>query len=67
MAANADPELQERPVAAGLFDELAALRLGPHPYLPKVQFIPGARELAEQVYMRSELFSRMQPAIEKRL
>jgi hypothetical protein len=48
LTAGADPALQERLVGAGLFDELDLLRLGHHPYLPKVRFTPSARALAEQ-------------------
>jgi hypothetical protein len=59
LAANADPVLQERLIAAGLFHELDALRWGGHPYLPKVQFVPDARELAEQVYFNSPAFARV--------
>jgi hypothetical protein len=66
MSANADPALQERLIAAGLFDELEALRLGGHPYLPKVQFVPGARSLAAQ-YLQSGAFARGRPAVEERL
>jgi hypothetical protein len=67
LKSNADPALQERLIAAGLFDELDALRLGAHPYLPKVQFLPGASALTEQVYMQSGLLARMQPGVEERL
>ncbi len=59
LSANADPALQERLIAAGLFGELDALRWGGHPYLPKVQFLPGARELTEEVYFNSPAFARV--------
>jgi hypothetical protein len=59
LSANADPALQERLIAAGLFEELDALRWGGHPYLPKVQFVPSASELAEQVYFTSPAFARV--------
>jgi hypothetical protein len=64
--ANADPGLQKRLIDAGLFDELDALRLGSHPYLPKVQFLPSGRALSE-MYMESPAFARGRPALEKRL
>jgi hypothetical protein len=64
--AQADPALQQRLIAAGLFDELDALRFGGHPYLPKAEFFPGGRALAE-LYMQSPAFARGQPAIEERL
>ena len=66
VAANADPALRDRLIAAGLFGELDELRWGGHPYLPKAQFIPGGRELAKQVGMDA-LFARAQPAVEERL
>jgi hypothetical protein len=59
LSTNADPVLQERLIAAGLFQELDALRWGGHPYLPKAQFVPGARELAEQVYFNAPAFARV--------
>jgi hypothetical protein len=65
--ANADAALQQRLIAGGLFDELDALRWGGHPYLPKVEFMPGARELSKQVYPKSPAFDRVQPALEERL
>jgi hypothetical protein len=65
--ASADPALQERLIAAGLFEELDALRLGGHPYLPKVQYMPGARALAEQMYLKSGRLGRIQPAAQERL
>ena len=67
IAANADPALQQRLIAAGLFEELDALRFGGHPYLPKVQFTPSARALSEHVYTTSSAFARAQPALEERL
>lgn len=66
VTANADPALQQRLIAAGLFGELDELRWGGHPYLPKAQFIPGARELAKQTGMDA-LFARAQPAVQERL
>jgi hypothetical protein len=66
VTANADPALQERLIAAGLFDELDALRRGGHPYLPKAEFIAGGREMAERL-LRSPVFVRGQPAVEERL
>jgi hypothetical protein len=66
MAANADPALQERLIAAGLFSELDGLRLGGHPYLPKVQFSPGGRELTE-LYLKSQAFSGAEAAVDARL
>ncbi len=66
VTASADPALQQRLIAAGLFGELDELRWGGHPYLPKAQFIPGGRELAKQVGMDA-LFARAQPALEERL
>jgi hypothetical protein len=66
LKANADPALQERLIAAGLFDELDALRFGAHPYLPKVQFMPSGRELTAQ-YMKSPAFARVQPRVDERL
>jgi hypothetical protein len=64
--ANADPALQERLIAAGLFSELDELRLGGHPYLPKVQFSPGGRELTE-LYLKSQVFSGAEAAVDARL
>jgi hypothetical protein len=64
--ASADPALQERLIAAGLFDELDALRFGSHPYLPKVEFLAGGRAMTE-LYMSSPAFTRGQPAVEERL
>jgi hypothetical protein len=64
---NADPALQARLIDAGLFDELDALRFGGHPYLPKVQFAPGARAMVEQVYGNTPGFSRPGPGVEERL
>ena len=64
--AQADPALQQRLIAAGLFGELDALRLGGHPYLPRAEFFPGGRALVE-LYMRSPAFERGRPAIEQRL
>jgi hypothetical protein len=66
VTANADPALQQRLIAAGLFGELDELRWGGHPYLPKAQFIPGGRELAKQTNMDA-LLARAQPAVEERL
>jgi hypothetical protein len=67
IGANADPALQERLIAAGLFEELDALRLGGHPYLPKVQYMPGARALADQMYVQSGRLERMQAVAQERL
>lgn len=64
--ANADPALQERLIAAGLFRELDLLRLGGHPYLPKAQFSPGGRELTE-LYLKSQAFSGAEARVEARL
>jgi hypothetical protein len=66
LTATADPALQERLIAAGLFQELDALRWGGHPYLPKVQFVPGAGELAEQVYFSSPAFARIAERVDER-
>jgi hypothetical protein len=41
----ADPELQQRLRAAGLFEELSLLRWGTHPYLPRVSFNPHAQAI----------------------
>ena len=57
VAANADPALQERLIAAGLFGELDALRFGSHPYLPRVEFLAGGRAMAE-LYLNSPVFER---------
>lgn len=65
--ANAGPALQERLVAAGLFDALDALRFGGHPYLPKVQYFPSGGEFAAGGYLKSARFARAQPGIEQRL
>jgi hypothetical protein len=43
----ADEALQERLVAAGLFEELSRLRWGSHPYLPKASFNPHAQALGQ--------------------
>jgi hypothetical protein len=67
ITANADPALQQRLVAGGLFDELDALRWGGHPYLPKAQFIPSARHLADQAGMTARMLERTRPALEERL
>jgi hypothetical protein len=67
IAANADPELQRRLVAGGLFEVLDALRLGHHPYLPKVWFTPGAGTLSRDAYVGSGPFAHLQPALEERL
>jgi hypothetical protein len=67
LTANADPALQQRLVAAGLFAELDALRWGGHPYLPKAQFIPSARHLADQAGMTTRMLERTHPALEARL
>jgi hypothetical protein len=67
ITASADPALQQRLVAAGLFDELDALRWGGHPYLPKVQFIPSARHLADQAGMTARMLDRARPDLEARL
>ena len=48
VTANAYPALRQRLIAAGLFGELDELRWAGHPYLPKAEFIPGGRELAQQ-------------------
>jgi hypothetical protein len=45
--AKADEALQQRLIAAGLFDELARLRWGSHPYLPKASFNPHAQVLGQ--------------------
>jgi hypothetical protein len=66
LSTTADPVLQERLIAAGLFQELDALRWGGHPYLPKVQFVPGARELTEQVYFKSPAFERVASRADER-
>jgi hypothetical protein len=66
IAANADPALQERLIAAGLFAELDSLRWGGHPYLPKAEFSPGGRALGE-LYMRTGAFTRSRPAVEERV
>jgi hypothetical protein len=63
---TASEELQERLIAAGLFDELAALRWGAHPYLPKVEFRPPASELA-RAYMHSPAATRVEPQVSARL
>ena len=44
---QADEALQQRLIAAGLFDELARLRWGSHPYLPKASFNPHAQILGQ--------------------
>jgi hypothetical protein len=62
----ADGELQQRLIAAGLFEELAALRWGAHPFLPKAEFTPPASEIARQFYT-PEVLSRMGPAVEGKL
>lgn len=62
----ADEELQDRLVAGGLFEELAALRWGAHPYLPRAAFFPPASELARDVYT-PEILARMGPAVDQRL
>lgn len=66
ITANADPALQERLIGAGLFQELDALRWGGHPYLPKAQFIPSARHLADQTGMTALMLERVRPALEAR-
>jgi hypothetical protein len=63
---TASKELQERLIAAGLFDELAALRWGAHPYLPKVEFTPPAGELT-RAYMHSPAAARVEPQVSARL
>jgi hypothetical protein len=42
----AEGELQERLRSSGLFDELAALRWGSNPYLPRAAFNPRAQAIA---------------------
>jgi hypothetical protein len=66
MPLKADAALQQRLIAAGLFDELEALRFGGHPYLPKVEFYPGGQALTE-TYMASPRFAREQAAVDERL
>jgi hypothetical protein len=61
-----DPELQERLIASGLFDELAALRWGSQPFLPKAEFTPPASQLM-QVYKHSPAFARVEPKVTERL
>lgn len=63
---SADEEVQERLIAAGLFDELDALRWGGHPYLPKLEFIPSGRELTNR-YVQSSAFTRGQDRVDGRL
>jgi hypothetical protein len=61
-----DQELQERLIAGGLFGELAALRWGAHPFLPKAEFTPPASQLA-RVYKDSAAFARAEPKVTERL
>jgi hypothetical protein len=67
ITANADPALQQRLVAAGLIEALDALRWGGHPYLPKAQFIPSARHLADHAGMTARMLDRARPALEARM
>jgi hypothetical protein len=61
-----DPELQERLIGAGLFEQLSALRWGPHPFLPKAEFTPPGREMAHR-FMESPAFARMEPKVSERV
>lgn len=61
-----DKDVQERLVAAGLFEELAALRWGSHPFLPMAEFTPPASQLMG-VYMRSSAFARVEANVTDRL
>jgi hypothetical protein len=63
---TAPKELQERLIAAGLFEELAALRWGAHPYLPKVEYRPPASELT-RAYLDSAAAARIEPQVSARL
>jgi hypothetical protein len=63
---TAPRELQERLIAAGLFEELAALRWGAHPYLPKVEFMPPASEIT-RAYLESPAAARVEPQVSARL
>jgi hypothetical protein len=64
--ATADEDLQQRLIEAGLFDELAALRWGAHPYLPKASFRPSGGELAT-AYTQSAAFRRVEPRANEQL
>ncbi|TMK42614.1 MAG: hypothetical protein E6G56_00755 [Actinobacteria bacterium] len=59
-AVTADDALQQRLIAAGLFDEMTALRWGGHPYLPKVAFTPPGREIARE-WLESDALDPTEP------
>ena len=61
-----DVELQQRLIAAGLFEELSALRWGPQPHLPKAEFTPPGGQLAH-FQMQSPEFARAEPRLKERL
>ncbi len=61
-----DKELQDRLIAAGLFDELSSLRWGAHPFLPKAEFTPPASELVH-LYKHSPAFAWVEPKVTERL
>ncbi len=61
-----DKDLQDRLIAAGLFDELSSLRWGAHPFLPKAEFTPPASELVHS-YKHSPPFARIEPEVTERL
>lgn len=65
IAATPDKAVQERLIAAGLFEELAGLRWGPHPYMPKAAFFPPVHELAQD-YLRPPAFARVEPRANER-
>jgi hypothetical protein len=62
----APAELQERLIAAGLFDELQALRWGSQPFLPKAAFTPSGSEQAH-LYRHSPAFTRIEQRMSERL
>jgi hypothetical protein len=66
LARPTDPALQDKLVAFGLFEELDALRWGPHPFLPIAAFIPSGRDFAD-AYTRSPAFARIEPGVSERL
>lgn len=64
--ADTPEHVQQALIAAGLFEELSALRWGPEPYLPMAAFMPSAGEMAH-ARATSPGFARYEARLTERL
>lgn len=63
---NTPEHVQQALIAAGLFEELSALRWGPEPYLPMAAFMPSAGQMAH-ARATSPGFARYEARLTERL